>query len=397
MDNWKSLAWITGLTAFIMSLVLVWDFLHLGASLTWAYALVKCSTILTCYAICIYCVVRKQTHSWQQDVYGLLFYAYSLYGMIYIDMTYAYSFIEAFFILSLCMTVSLRRYLTVNLLGLVASGVGHWYAVEPKFVAAGESFKSHSFVFVFIVFLVLLVTHLAITRFRTRIFELNQRFALIGKQSSFLMHEIKTPLNRVVLNSEEEMNVEMLAAIRRDSSKISALVNSVETLIHSPEKIASTFHSFNWEELRENLKVDFDSYITAMNMDLEFENVQGSFYGNKHLMYQLLKNNILNAIEAVGYNKEKRSLITVTIASNTDSLKLSVTNTNSFIPAKNIGQIFEPHFTTKPSLKNRGLGLALVKTIVEAHGGKISVHSANEVTQFDFILPLKTPSHSAHS
>jgi signal transduction histidine kinase len=109
-----------------------------------------------------------------------------------------------------------------------------------------------------ILFTIATFLHFFLTRQQQKINELNARFALVGQQSSFLMHEIKNPLSRVVANSEEGMTEEIINDIKRDSQKISAIVNSVEVLIHDPKSLSSTFTQFEWAEIAENLHLDFN-------------------------------------------------------------------------------------------------------------------------------------------
>jgi signal transduction histidine kinase len=119
-----------------------------------------------------------------------------------------------------------------------------------------------------------------------------------------------------------------------------------------------------------------------MNIKYDFSGLKGRFYGNKSLLYQLLKNHVVNAIEAIGFRKDETSEIRVNLEYIGQNLHLIITNTNSFIPPKDMDRIFEPHFTTKKSGVNKGLGLALSKSIVEAHDGKIKASSIENKTSF---------------
>lgn len=67
---------------------------------------------------------------------------------------------------------------------------------------------------------------------------------------------------------------------------------------------------------------------------------------------------------------------------------IGITDNGSGIPQDIQGRIFEPFFTTKSVGSGTGLGLDIVKRIVENHGGKIEVRSAPGNTQFRVLLPL---------
>jgi signal transduction histidine kinase len=61
------------------------------------------------------------------------------------------------------------------------------------------------------------------------------------------------------------------------------------------------------------------------------------------------------------------------------------------IPSDVMPRIFEPFFTTKPKGEGTGLGLGIVKQIVDKHGGKIDVTSKPGCTRFTVRLPITGP------
>ena len=79
----------------------------------------------------------------------------------------------------------------------------------------------------------------------------------------------------------------------------------------------------------------------------------------------------------------------VSTATGADGMaEIRVVDTGAGIPPDVLPQIFEPFFTTKEEQLRTGLGLAVAKSIVEQHGGAISVRSApGEGTEFLICLP----------
>ncbi|MGM0419270.1 MAG: HDOD domain-containing protein, partial [Thermodesulfobacteriota bacterium] len=107
---------------------------------------------------------------------------------------------------------------------------------------------------------------------------------------------------------------------------------------------------------------------------------------------QVLVNLIVNAAHAVEENRsEKDHFIKIETGIKNRFVFIKVSDSGAGIPEKIINKIFNPFFTTKKIEKGTGQGLAIVKTIVEKHGGKISVSSKPQKgTEFTIEIPAKT-------
>ncbi len=103
---------------------------------------------------------------------------------------------------------------------------------------------------------------------------------------------------------------------------------------------------------------------------------------------QVLLNLIRNAIEAMD-ESPVRELVVGAVPVEGDMLEISVADTGPGIPSEIATQLFQPFFTTKPH--GMGVGLSISRTIVEAHGGRISVEpSPGGGTVFRFTLRTVT-------
>lgn len=99
---------------------------------------------------------------------------------------------------------------------------------------------------------------------------------------------------------------------------------------------------------------------------------------------QVWTNLIHNAVQAM----EMRGTLRIDVKEQDGSVRVSITDTGQGIPPKIIPRIFEPFFTTKPPGEGSGLGLNIVKKIVEKHQGKIDVESRPGKTTFTVSLPI---------
>jgi signal transduction histidine kinase len=99
---------------------------------------------------------------------------------------------------------------------------------------------------------------------------------------------------------------------------------------------------------------------------------------------QVWVNLIDNAIYAIG----KTGTLEIAIASQAGQIVVEITNSGTKIPDDILPRLFEPFFTTKPRGEGSGLGLDIVRQIVQKHGGDIQVSSQIGKTKFSISLPL---------
>ena len=99
-------------------------------------------------------------------------------------------------------------------------------------------------------------------------------------------------------------------------------------------------------------------------------------------LHQIWVNIINNALQAMNY----KGTLRIGISNDHDKVKISISNNGPSIPASILNRIFEPFFTTKKLGEGTGLGLDIVKRIVEEIDGKINVETKPDETTFNVWL-----------
>jgi signal transduction histidine kinase len=106
-------------------------------------------------------------------------------------------------------------------------------------------------------------------------------------------------------------------------------------------------------------------------------------------LQQVFMNLMLNAIEAM---KDSGGELTVESKLQDGQLQFSVSDTGPGLPAGSVDQIFSAFFTTKP--RGSGMGLAISRSIVESHGGRLWATANERGATFHFTLPTQVTESS---
>ncbi len=227
------------------------------------------------------------------------------------------------------------------------------------------------------------------------------RVTAMGELVGSIAHELKQPLAAILANAEaalrfmeagnpdmQEMR-EIVQDIVKSETHADQVMRRLRTLLgqHPTQK-----ESIQVEKLVNDLlplirseALDARAKITieaAPNLPpVEADPVQ---------LQQVIINLLTNAIDAVRHSDSDGGDIRVALSSAREkSIMIAVRDDGRGIPAENIGEVFNAFFTTKT--KGLGIGLAVCKTIVEAHGGTISVENlVPRGCSISFVLPLKS-------
>lgn len=219
-----------------------------------------------------------------------------------------------------------------------------------------------------------------------------KKMATIGKLAGHLSHELNNPLTgirsmaQILLNevspgsaSHKDL-VEIESAAQRS---LAVIKNFIEFSDNKNTRIETTDIHTLIERTIPLMKTSLRNHIVVKNLLAANYTVQV----NPPLFQQVLFNLIKNAIQAMSEKKGRVSIDTDNPTST--SLRISVSDTGKGIPAAVQALIFQPFFTTKEKTQGNGLGLSIVKSIVESFQGKIYFNSEEGVgTKFHIELPV---------
>lgn len=207
-------------------------------------------------------------------------------------------------------------------------------------------------------------------------------------------HEIKNPLTPMKLNIQQMQRV-LDPNDPQIVDKIKKLSNSLMEQIDALTSIANAFASFaklpqpSMQSLEVNhlvqTVVDFFHADTKVEVIAELLAKEVTILGDKEMLLRVLNNLITNGIQAV--SSEVVPHIVVRVLQKDKQVTILVIDNGRGISEDQRERIFEPYFTTKST--GTGLGLAMVKQIVEQHNGTIHVLQSNALgTTIQIDLPI---------
>ena len=207
-------------------------------------------------------------------------------------------------------------------------------------------------------------------------------------------HELKTPivsiagLAKVVKkgNLSDEEKLQYLDAIEEESVRLSYLATSVLNLTKiENQSILTDTAEFNISEQLRSCILLLESKWDKKKLDLNIDFDEISYKGNEELLKQVWINLIDNAIK---FSKEKGCIGIFAQESETD-IKVSVRNESKPIPEDKQKKIFNKFYQLDESHSSEGfgVGLAIVKRIVELHSGEISIDCSDGFVTFTVELP----------
>jgi len=225
------------------------------------------------------------------------------------------------------------------------------------------------------------------------------RVTTLGEMTASIAHEVNQPLAAVIANAEAclrwlDRGTPDLAAARRsvewvisDGNRASEVIRRVRALANKTdiEKVQLDVN----DVIREVIAL-VQGELTSHEVSLRMELAPALpvILGDRVQLQQVIINLVMNGIEAMqSVTDRARELVIRSGQDDTRQVLVSVTDCGVGVAAENADRLFSAFFTTKSS--GMGMGLSICRSIVEAHGGRLSA-SGNEGpgATFQFVLPM---------
>ena len=223
------------------------------------------------------------------------------------------------------------------------------------------------------------------------------RVLAMGELAAAIAHEVNQPLTAIVTNGSfslrglesgnpnlEELRV-AIKEIVNDATRASAVISRIRGLLvkGSPRRT-----ELDINEIIQEVFILLRNELTRNRVSLrtDFASNLPRVPGDPVQLQQVLINLVVNAIEAMRASTDRPRELRIRVEKNADGILVQVQDSGRGIAPELAARIFEPFFTTKA--EGIGMGLSISRSIIESHGGHLSMARGSQGALFQFTLPV---------
>jgi len=227
------------------------------------------------------------------------------------------------------------------------------------------------------------------------------RVSALGELTASLAHELSQPLTAILYNAQTAERLlaadvvdpaklrEIVSDIIADDKRAGDVISRLRTLLKKgdPEFVPLDLNEIVGEVA---WLMRSDAIVRNLPLILELAPDLPNVRGDRVQLQQVVLNLVLNGLEAMREpHAGQRTLVIRTSRDGAAAVRVEVQDAGPGIDAKDLDHMFEPLYTTKA--EGLGMGLAIVRTIVDAHGGGLgAVNNPQGGATVHFTLPVET-------
>lgn len=224
------------------------------------------------------------------------------------------------------------------------------------------------------------------------------RLTTVGEMAAQLAHELNQPLCTMVGNAQTAQR--LLAAPTPDLAEVRDALNDIVTFGNQAATVIKRLREFLRQQQPQPVVLNVQRTIEEIAGFLEADARQHAarvlfdmaddlpvIRGDRVQLQQVLLNLVRNGLEAMDLRQGgPREIVVQASRSESGDVLIDVIDSGAGLDGETAERIFEPFFTTKPA--GPGLGLAICRSIVEAHGGRLwAKANPGRGTTFSILLP----------
>jgi signal transduction histidine kinase len=225
------------------------------------------------------------------------------------------------------------------------------------------------------------------------------RVSTMGELTASLAHELNQPLTAILSNAQAALR--LLASDKADLADIRDILGDI---VEDDKRAAEVIHRLRGFLKKSNLElspldigelvsqvarlVSSDAIIRNVSIRLELTPGLPPVCGDRVQLQQVILNLLMNGLDAMRESSEgERTLVVRTLgADHAASVVVAVEDSGMGIDEADLEHVFHAFYTTKP--EGLGMGLAIARSIVEAHGGRLEArNNPGRGATFSFTLP----------
>lgn len=219
----------------------------------------------------------------------------------------------------------------------------------------------------------------------------HNRLAAIGEFASGIAHEIRSPLSTITMALNYLHSIDLEAGAKKRAKlahqEAERMARLLEEMLLYAKPMQLTLTPLNLYTLLQQLIDTHQAVVRQKHQQLKIisDEREMNILGDDDRMRQVFLNLIRNASEAAPEN----TLISCSLKKSpqTRTISVAIQNTGPLIPPEHLAKLFEPFFTTKAD--GVGLGLGVVKRIIDTHGGEIQIESIElQGTTVTVLIPM---------